>query len=169
MTSKEFSSLFTFWLGLPSVYHIRLGMSEDETANYQTQLDNRQTDIYNLNNVLKKYDIEVERGAFSANWRLKILRVSFPLHHLKEVDLRMLYSFLTYDEAVIDKHFSVSSNADDSIIDMQVDIFYDLYNVSIRRECDDKLDKLRCLAIIGNNDNGFADDLYDYVKQNSNR
>lgn len=181
MNGKEFSSLFTFKFGLPSLYHIMLGMSEDETAYYQTQLDNMQTDNYDLNDVLKKYGIKVEREAFSADWRLKILRIILPMDTLNEADLRRIYDYLTYDETVINKKYSVSTDAAGSINDMQVEIFYDLYNVSIKRDVNDegipfdaitfeaadddvKLDKLRCLAIIAGNENGFADELLDYVK-----
>ena len=186
MNGQEFSSLFMFKFGLPSVYHIMLGMSEDETADYQTQLDNMQTDNYDLNDVLKKYGIKVEREAFSADWRLKILRIKFPSGTFNEADLKRLYDYLTYDETVINKHYSVSTDAEGSITDMEVNIGYELYSISIGWDVDDegtvydtitfeaadddvKLDKLRCLAIIAGNENGFADEVFDYVKQYDKR
>ena len=44
MTTNELNSLITFKMQLPSLYHIMLGMSQDETEDYEKELENRQTD-----------------------------------------------------------------------------------------------------------------------------
>ena len=43
MKYDELKELILFPMGLPSVYHIRLGMSNYETEDYQEQLDMKET------------------------------------------------------------------------------------------------------------------------------
>lgn len=54
MNYKELDNLITFKMGVPSLYHIMLGMSSDETEEYQTALDEMNTDNYDLNDFLMK-------------------------------------------------------------------------------------------------------------------
>ena len=61
MNTKDLDSLISFKMGLPSLYHIMLGMSIDETNDYEKEIENRQTDNYDLNDFLKEYNIGVER------------------------------------------------------------------------------------------------------------
>ena len=84
------------------------------------------------------------------------------------------------------KEPSDEEKTDKDITDMEVNIGYELYSISIGWDVDDegtvydtitfeaadddvKLDKLRCLAIIAGNENGFADEVFDYVKQYDKR
>ena len=181
MNTKELDYLFTFKMGLPSLYHIMLGMSEDETEDYEKELGKYQTDNYDLNDFLKKYDIVVERTAFTGEWRLKEMTVSIPLEHIKERELKMLFEYLIYRMNVIEKKFTFTSNANDEICEFDILIRSDLYDVTITKseendneyvvitffsENDIILDKLRCLAIIVNNEKQFIKDIMEYVNLN---
>ena len=53
MDYKELDSLITFRMGLPSIYHIMLGMSMYQTEEYAKELDRKETDNYDLNAFLK--------------------------------------------------------------------------------------------------------------------
>ena len=54
MKYDELKELILFPMGLPSVYHIRLGMSNYETEDYQEQLDKKETDEI-INIVIDNY------------------------------------------------------------------------------------------------------------------
>ena len=71
MNYQELDNLITFKMGFPSPYHIMLGMSSDETEDYEKELENKETDNYDLNDFLNKYNVSVERTAFTAEWRLR--------------------------------------------------------------------------------------------------
>ena len=61
MNTKDLDSLISFKMGLPSLYHIMLGMSIDETNDYEKEIENRQTDNYDLNDFLKEYNMYCRR------------------------------------------------------------------------------------------------------------
>ncbi len=185
MNYKELDNLITFKMGVPSLYHIMLGMSSDETEEYQTALDEMNTDNYDLNDFLKKYDIIVERTAFTSSFRLHELTITIPLEQIKEKDVKMLFNYFAYKENVLEKKFSFTSDTDDSIKDLNVIIHFDLFDVRITKEtCTDSgdeyivilfvseddvnLDKLRCLAIFSNNEKSFMDEVIGYVNDSVN-
>lgn len=180
MNTKDLDSLISFKMGLPSLYHIMLGMSEDETDGYQKELDERQTDNYDLNDLLKNYDIAVEREAFSDEWRLNEIAVYIPIEHLSEKNIKQICDNLTYKMQAKEKHFSITTDGDDVIMDLNASIHSDLYDVTITTtiregteqenvvvtfisEDDVNLDKLRCLAVIANNEKRFAKDITEYI------
>ena len=83
---------------------------------------------------------------------------------------------------VVNKQFSITTNADDSIIDLDAKIHTDWFDVKfilftdaekemefvvISFICEDdvNLDKLRCLTIIANNEKKFADEIFEYVER----
>jgi hypothetical protein len=184
MNYKELDNLVTFKMGVPSLYHIMLGMSSDETEEYQTALDEMNTDNYDLNDFLKKYDITVERTAFTSSFRLHELTITIPLEHIKENDVKMLFNYFACKENVLEKKFSFTSDTDDSIKDLNMIIHFDLFDVIIKKENnvntgddyivimfvsedDVKLDKLRCLAVFSNNEKSFMDEVFGYVNMNS--
>lgn len=186
MNYKELDNLITFKMGVPSLYHIMLGMSSDETEEYQTGLDEMNTDNYDLNEFLKKYDITVERTAFTSSFRLQELTITIPLEHIKENDVKMLFNYFAFKENVLEKKFSFTSDTDDSIKDLNIIIHFDLFDVKITKETnansgdeyivimfvsedDENLDKLRCIAIIANNEKSFMDEVIDYVNDNANK
>ena len=182
MNTQQLDSLITFKLGLPSLYHIMLGMAEDETQSYQEEIDNQKTDKYDLNDFIKSYDVLVERNAFSDKWRLKDLSFSIPLEQLTEKDIKMLFDYLSYRVQVIEKQFCIKNGGDNTIKEIDCTINTALYDIKItcgKNESDDNrvfisftsendisLDKLRCLSIILNNERCFATDLFDYISQN---
>lgn len=185
MNYKELDTLITFKMGIPSLYHIMLGMSCEETEDYQRELDEKNTDNYDLNDFLKKYDISVERTAFTNSFRLHELTITFPLEHVKENDAKMLFNYFACRENVIEKKFSFTSGTDDSIKDLNIVCKYDLFEVQIEKETDVEnesqfvvirivsdddvnLDKLLCLAIISNNEKGFWGEVCEYVDKNTN-
>lgn len=120
MTTKELDNLITFKMGLPSLYHIMLGMSMDETADYEQELENRQTDNYDLNDILKKYGVKVERTGFSDEYRLSVISVYIPLEHIGERELKMLFDYFTFRMDVVEKKFNYTSNADDEICELNI-------------------------------------------------
>ena len=182
MTYKELDNLITFKMGLPSLYHIMLGMSVDETDEYQDQLDNQQTDNYDLNGFLKEYGVIVEREGFTEKMLIHDMSVSIPLEYITEHSIQRLYDELAARMNVVNKQFSITTNADDSIIDLDAKIHTDWFDVKfilftdaekemefvvISFICEDdvNLDKLRCLTIIANNEKKFADEIFEYVER----
>ncbi len=184
MNYQELDNLITFKMGLPSLYHIMLGMSSDETEDYEKELENKETDNYDLNDFLKKYDVSIERTAFTAEWRLHEISLFISIEHFEEKDAKMLYNYFVYRMNVVEKKFSFTSRTDDTIKDLNISIHTDLYDVIITKETneengserivilftsedEEKLDKLRCLAIIANNETSFADDIWGYMERNN--
>ena len=182
MNYQELDNLITFKMGLPSLYHIMLGMSSDETEDYEQKLIDRATDNYNLNDFLKKYDIIVERTAFTEDMRLHEITVTIPIEHIEEKDVQMLYNYFAYRMNVVEKQFYFTSDANDTIKNLNISIHSDLYDVRITKETDEEsgeerivilfisedevnLDKLRCLAIITKNEKSFADEVFEYVER----
>ena len=133
MTYKELDSLITFKMGLPSLYHIMLGLSMDETDDYEKEIESRQTDNYDLNDLLKKYDIIVERMVFSAQWRLSEMTISIPLEHIKEKDAKMLYDYFVYRIDVKGKKYNITSTASGEICELDIVIHSNLYDVTTMR------------------------------------
>jgi len=185
MNYKELDTLITFKMGIPSIYHIMLGMSCDETEDCQTELSGKNTDNFDLNDFLKKYDVTVERTAFTSSFRLCGLTITFPLELIKENDAKMLFNYFACRENIIEKKFSFTSGTDDSIKDLNIVCKYDLFEVQIEKETDVEnecqfvvirissdddvnLDKLLCIAIISNNEKGFWGDVCEYVDKNTN-
>ena len=183
MTYKELDNLITFKMGLPSLYHIMLGMSVDETDEYQNELDNQQTDNYDLNDFLKEYGVIVEREGFTEKMLIHDMSISIPIEYLTEYSIKRLYDELVARMNVVNKRFSITTNADDSIQELDSMIHTDLYDVKIIRctdaekgmdyvvisficEDDVNLDKLRCIGIIANNEKKFAEEVFDYVNRN---
>jgi hypothetical protein len=182
MTYKELENLITFKMGLPSLYHIMLGMSIDETDEYQNELDNQQTDNYNLNDFLKEYGVIVERERFTEKMLIHDMSVSIPVEHITEHSIKRLYDELAARMNVVNKQFSITTNADDSIIDLDAKVHTDWFDVKLTQltdaakgmnyvvisficEDDVNLDKLRCLTIIANNEKKFADEIFEYVER----
>jgi len=182
MTYKELDNLITFKMGLPSLYHIMLGMSVDETDEYQNQLDNQQTDNFDLNGFLKEYGVIVEREGFTEKMLIHDMSVSIPVEHITEHSIKRLYDELAARMNVVNKQFSITTNADDSIIDLDAKIHTDWFDVKFTQltdaakgmdyvvisficEDDVNLDKLRCLTIIANNEKKFADEIFEYVER----
>lgn len=182
MTYKELDNLITFKMGLPSLYHIMLGMSVDETDEFQNELDNQQTDNYNLNDFLKEYGVIVEREGFTEKMLIHDMSVSIPVEHITEHSIKRLYDELAARMNVVNKQFSITTNADDSIIDLDAKIHTDWFDVKFTRftdaekgmdyvfisficEDDVNLDKLRCIAIIADNEKGFAEEIFEYVER----
>ena len=180
MTYKELDNLITFKMGLPSLYHIMLGMAMDETDDYEKEIENRQTDNYDLNDFLKKYSIVVERTAFTGEMRLKEMTISIPLEYIKEKDLKMLFDYFVYRMDVVEKRFNFASKSNDEICELDILIRSELYDVTITKsEVNDNeyivitffseeninLDKLRCLAIIVNNEKQFVKELFEYINR----
>ena len=77
---------------------------------------------------------------------------------------------------VLEKKFNYTSNADDDICELNILFHSDLYDVIITKDDDNRnlvisfiseddinLDKLRCLAIIVNNEKQFIKDIMEYV------
>ena len=178
MNNKELDSLITFKMGIPSLYHIMLGMSDDETEDYQKELDDRNTDNYDLNDFLKKYEVFVERTSFNSALRIHELTISIPLEHVKENDVQLLYKYFSYRMNIVEKKYSVTSDVNDNIKELDITIRSELYDVTFRvTEFDDgsrleitivsdEEDMLACLATIANNEKDFADKLFEYVQQN---
>ena len=100
MKYDELKELILFPMGLPSVYHIRLGMSNYETEDYQEQLDKKETDNYTLNDFLKKYDVVVEQG-FSDDLNVTEICISIPLNELSERDIRLLFDSISFENVCI--------------------------------------------------------------------
>ena len=185
MTYKELDNLITFKMGLPSLYHIMLGMSVDETDEYQNELDNQQTDNYDLNDFLKEYGVIVEREGFTEKMLIHDMSLSIPIEYLSEHSIKRLFDELVARMNVVNKRFSITTNADDSIQELDSTIHTDLFDVKItsftdvEKEidnvvisfiCDDdlKLDKLRCLSIIANYEKKFADEVFEYIERERN-
>lgn len=181
MTTKELDTLITFKMGLPSLYHIMLGMSDDETGNYEKDLEKCKTDNYDLNDFLKKYAIIVEKSAFTVKRRLKEMTISLPIELIKERELKMLFDYFIFRMNVVEKKFFFTSNANEELCEFNILIRSDLYDVTITKseenenkyvnislfsKDDINLDKLRCLAIIVNNEKRFMKDIMDYVNNN---
>lgn len=83
---------------------------------------------------------------------------------------------------VVEKQFNFTSDANDTIKNLNISIHSDLYDVRITKETDEEsgeerivilfisedevnLDKLRCLAIITNNEKDFFIEVAKYVEQ----
>jgi hypothetical protein len=185
MDYKELDSLITFRMGLPSIYHIMLGMSMNQTEEYAKELDRKETDNYDLNAFLKKYGVKVERTGFTGDTYMQLDEISImiPINHLEEKDAKKLYDYFSYRSNVIEKRFSFTSDTDDFIKELNIFIHTDLYDITVTQETDDEIgkhifidfeadrdvniDKLCCLAIIANNEKGFAKELLDYVEENT--
>jgi len=185
MIYKELDNLITFKMGLPSLYHIMLGMSVDETDEYQNELDNQQTDNYNLNDFLKEYGVIVEREGFTEKMLIHDMSVSIPVEHITEHSIKRLFDELSARmNNVVNKQFNITTNADNSIVDLDAKIRTDWFDVKIARltdaekgmdnvvisficEDDVNLDKLRCIAIIADNEKEFAEEVFEYVNRNS--
>lgn len=176
MSTKELDSLIFFKMGLPSLYHIMLGMSMEETGNYEKEIGDRQTDNYDLNDFLKEYNIGVERTGYVGEMVLSEITVSIPLEHITERDLKMLFDYFSFRMNVVEKKFNYTSNANDDICELDILIHSDLYDVRITKDEENGTinisfvmgnetnpDMLRCLAIIANNEKGFAKELFDYL------
>ena len=86
MDYKELDSLITFRMGLPSIYHIMLGMSMYQTEEYAKELDRKETDNYDLNAFLKKYGVKVERTGFTGDTYMQLDEISImiPINHLED-------------------------------------------------------------------------------------
>ena len=168
---------------LPSLYHIMLGMSEDETENYQNELDACETDNYDLNDFLKKYDVIVSRNTLSELFMLKDISFAIPLYHLTEWDIKMIFDTLACRMAAVEKKYCISTKTKDNITDIDSIIHTDLFDTKVIKwnnpdneedyllvsfvvEDDTNLDKLRALSVISNYDKGFAEEIIEYVKQN---
>ena len=177
MTRNELDSLITFKMGLPSLYHIMLGMAMDETDDYEKEIENRQTDNYDLNDFLKKYSIVVERTAFTGEMRLEEMTITIPLEYIKEKDLQKLFDYFVNRMDVVEKRLHFTSNSNDDICELDILLRSSLYDVRItKNENGDRavitfasedvvnLDKLRCLAIIANNESNFAKELFEYLE-----
>jgi len=176
MNTKDLDSLISFKMGLPSLYHIMLGMSIDETNDYEKEIENRQTDNYDLNDFLKEYNIGVERTGFTGEMVLSEITVSVPLEHITERDLKMLFDYFSFRMNVVEKKFNYTSNANDDLCELDILIHSDLYDVKITKDEENGTinisfvmgdetnpDMLRCLAIIANNDKCFAKELFEYL------
>lgn len=178
MTTKELDNLISFKMGLPSLYHIMLGMTIEETNEYEMEIGKRQTDNYDLNDFLKQYEITVERTAFTSEMCLSEITVYIPLENVKERDLKVLFDYFAFRMEVIEKRFNYSSNAIDEICDLDILIHSELYDVriSINEDSDQlaisfvpgedvNIDIFRCLAIIANNERQFAKEIIEYVEK----
>lgn len=183
MNSKELDNLITFKMGIPSLYHIMLGMSNDETEDYQKELDNRNTDNYDLNDFLNKYEVMVERTAFDSACRIHELMIAIPIEHIKENEIQLLYKYFSNRMNIIEKECNVTSDANDNIKELNITIRSELYDVTFRiAEYDngrrletiivsneeEQIKMLACLAIIANYEKDFADKLFEYVQQYQN-
>lgn len=183
MIYQELDSLITFKMKLPSLYHIMLGMSEDETVNYQDELDSCETDNYDLNDFLKKYGIIVSRNALSEFFKLKDISFAIPIYHLTEWDIKMIFDTLAFRMGAEETKYCISTGTKDTITDINSIIHTNLFDtkmikwnnpdneedyllVSFVVEDDTNLDKLRALSVISNYDKGFAEEIIEYVKQN---
>lgn len=179
MKYDELKELILFPLGLPSVYHIRLGMSNYETEEYQEQLEKKETDDYNLNDFLKKYDIVVEQG-FNDDLNVVEICISIPLDELPERDIRLLFDSIAYKMDTVEKKFSITTDSDDSVKELESTIHSDLFDVriclnesrdniviSFSTDDDAKIDMLRCLSIISKNEKSFLNDIVRYTDSHS--
>lgn len=179
MKYDELKELILFPMGLPSVYHIRLGMSNYETEDYQEQLDMKETDNYTLNDFLKKYDVVVEQG-FSDDLNVTEICISIPLNELSERDIRLLFDSISYKMDTVEKKFSITTDSDDSVKELESTIHSDLFDVriylneshdnvviSFSTDDDVKTDMLRCLSIISKNEKSFLNDIMRYTDSHS--
>ena len=184
MDYKELDSLIIFRMGLPSIYHIMLGMSMNQTEEYAKELDGKETDNYDLNAFLKKYGVKVKRTGFTGDTYMQLDEISImiPINHLVEKDAKMLYDYFSYRSNVLEKRFRFTSDTDDFIKELNIFIHTELYDINVTQETNDEIgkhifidfevggdvniDKLSCLAIIANNEKGFAKELLDYVDEN---
>ena len=179
MKYDELKELIVFPMGLPSVYHIGLGMSNYETEDYQEQLDKKETDNYTLNDFLKKYDVVVEQG-FSDDLNVTEICISIPLNELSERDIRLLFDSISYKMDTVEKKFSITTDSDDSVKELESTIHSDLFDVriylneshdnvviSFSTDDDVKTDMLRCLSIISKNEKSFLNDIMRYTDSHS--
>lgn len=180
MIYKELDSLITFKKGLPSLYHMMLGMSAEETCDYQEELDQQATDNYDLNDFLKKYNVKVEKAAYIGSFKLSEMTVSIPMEFITEGELKNLFRHLASKMHVVTKQYNVTLDADDTIQDVDICVHADLYDMKIVKENnediginylvisfvttdDTNLDKLACLSVIVNNEESFGDDIMEYL------
>ena len=183
MIYQKLDNLITFKMKLPSLYHIMLGMSEDETENYQNELDACETDNYDLNDFLKEYDVRIFRDALSELFKLKEISFAIPLYHLTEWDVKMIFDTLAHRMGAVKTIYNISTGENNTITDIKCSIHTDLFDtelikwndpdrdedhllVSFMVEDDTYLDKLQALSVISNYDKSFADDIIEYIKQN---
>lgn len=175
MNRNELKELISFPLGIPSIYHIRLGLSPDEIDEYQSQIDKKETDNYNLNDFLKKYDVFVEM-IFNDDMKVIEISISIPVEELSERDLNLIHDAFAYNIDTVEKKFSITTDAADSIKELESFIHTDLFDVEfslnenhnfivITFSTDDevKIDMLRCLSIISQNEKDFVNDMVKYI------
>ena len=114
--------------------------------------------------------------------QLDEISIMIPINHLVEKDAKMLYDYFSYRSNVLEKRFSFTSDTDDFIKELNIFIHTELYDINVTQETNDEIgkhifidfevggdvniDKLSCLAIIANNEKGFAKELLDYVDEN---
>ena len=167
MNYNELKKLIFFPAGIPSIYRIKLGMSVDEAECYQKELDAKKTDNYDINDMLNKYDVTVEEGFLEYHEYDDIMIVNnidvfIPATELSEYDVRKLHEYIGYEMEAIEKKFSITTDADDSIKELDATLHAELYDVSIRlnedhdyiiisfcaNDNEDTIDMLRCISII---------------------
>lgn len=182
MIYNELDSLITFKMGLPSLYHMMLGMSAEETVDYQEELDQQATDNYDLNDFLKKYNVIVEKAAYIGCFKLSEMTISIPMEFITAGELKTLFSHLSSKMHVVTKQYNVTLDADDNIQDVDICVHADLYDMKIVKENnedigidylvisfvtedDTNLDKLGCLAVIANNEKSFGKELVEYINK----
>ena len=182
MIYNELDSLITFKMGLPSLYHMMLGMSAEETVDYQEEIDQQATDNYDLNNFLKKYNVRVEKAAYIGCFKLSEMTISIPMEFITAGELKTLFSHLSSKMHVVTKQYNVTLDADDNIQDVDICVHADLYDMKIVKENnedngidylvisfvtedDTNLDKLGCLAVIANNEKSFSKELVEYINK----
>lgn len=181
MIYNELDSLITFKMGLPSLYHIMLGMPWEEIDEYQEKIKQQETDNYDLNDVLKKYSIEVEAPAL-IGCRISEMTISIPMEFITEAELKTLYRHLASKMHVVTKQYNVTMDANDNVLEVDICAHADLYDMKIVKaekesigidfliisfvtEDDTNLDKLGCLSVVANNEKCFAEELVEYINE----
>ena len=181
MIYNELDSLILFKMGLPSLYHIMLGMPWEEIDEYQEEIKQQETDNYDLNDILKKYSVEVETPAL-IGCRISEMTISIPMEFITEAELKTLYSHLASKMHVVTKQYNVTLDANDNIQEVDICVHADLYDmkivkeeresigidfliISFATEDDTNLDKLACLSVVSNKDKSFGKELAEYINQ----
>lgn len=176
MNYKEITKLLLFPLGIPSVFYLRLGMLDCETDSFQIQLDQCETEDTYINEFLQKYDVKVETSS-DERGRIYEIRILIPAMELPESQIKTLVDSISHQIDTQEKKYSITNSSDDSISVLNASIHTDLYDVNVRAgegqdhvviafSTDDvvKLDMLRCLAIIADNDRDFYYNIMKFIE-----
>ncbi|MBP5589324.1 MAG: hypothetical protein J6X26_02175 [Bacteroidales bacterium] len=167
MNYQELDNLITFKMGVPSLYHIMLGMYEKDTGCFEYELTTRETDNYKLNIFLKKYNVNVERTSITLDHRVHEITVTIPYKKIEKTDPILLFNYFLHRTNFVVTHFQLDLETDNCQRALFIIIHSNYYDIQITKERyeDEKdmdyivikfktydifIDKLHCLAIIAN-------------------